>query len=116
MFNEQSTAAERQGVLRGLLQRGQAATDFAPHSLPELNALLARTPEELATFEVTRSPEGHESTCHRKTTTVCYQRGQACKHHTIVARAHCPTPCRRRTIQRSWLPSEVSWSQCHTSC
>lgn len=51
MFNDKSTAAERQQVLQAILRRGAAAAGGSPHTAAEVNALLARSAEELAAFE-----------------------------------------------------------------
>ncbi len=51
MFNDKSTAAERQQVLQAILRRGAAAAGGSPHTPAEVNALLARSAEELAAFE-----------------------------------------------------------------
>ena len=50
MFNDKSTAAERQAVLQGLLRRGAAAAGGSPHSAAQVNALLARSPAEAELF------------------------------------------------------------------
>jgi hypothetical protein len=42
MFNDKSTAAERQAVLQALLRRGAQDAAGSPHTLEELNRLLAR--------------------------------------------------------------------------
>lgn len=42
MFNDKSTAAERQAVLQALLRRGAQDAAGSPHTPEELNRLLAR--------------------------------------------------------------------------
>ena len=51
MFNDRSTHGERQQVLQSIMRRGGTDLGQDVHTPAQLNALLARSPEELAAFE-----------------------------------------------------------------
>ena len=51
MFNDKSTHNERQEALQTVMRKGDADVGEQVHSAPQLNKLLARSPEEFNIFQ-----------------------------------------------------------------